>query len=129
MLKIFYYLTIDDTVYVNLFNNTLQRIKDDTTKEEEVDELVSSILGKYGRIHISNIYIIGMVVGLALVNSLFVIPLINLYISPDTNFFTKLKIISIIRISYGQASIKYSTESKSKRPVYKIQSNAVTGPV
>jgi hypothetical protein len=75
MLKIFYYLTIDDTVYVNLFNNTVQRIKDDTTKEEEVDELVSSILGKYGRIHISNIYIIGMVVGLALVNSLFVIPL------------------------------------------------------
>jgi hypothetical protein len=70
----FYYLTIDDTVYVNLFNNTVQRIKDDTTKEE-VDELVSSILGKYGRIHISNIYIIGMVVGLALVNSLFVIPL------------------------------------------------------
>jgi hypothetical protein len=57
MLKMFYYLTVDDTVYVNLFNNTVQRIKDDTTKEEEVDEFVSSILGKYGRIHISNIYL------------------------------------------------------------------------
>ena len=39
MLKMFYYLTIDDTVYVNLFNNTVQRIKDDTTKEEEANDM------------------------------------------------------------------------------------------